>query len=98
MHEFWLTEGGETALVTSYNIIPFDLSYPPYNVMNQQGWLTQGVFQELRLPLDGCCSDGSRPIMLTIETLGSCRTLLMSVETGGHRVRLSTIRGSFRGH
>jgi hypothetical protein len=47
MHEFWLTEGGETALITSYNIIPVDLSYPPYNVMDQQGWLTQGVFQEI---------------------------------------------------
>jgi hypothetical protein len=39
MHEFWLTESDETALVTSYNIVPFDLSYPPYDVMDQQGWL-----------------------------------------------------------
>jgi hypothetical protein len=47
MHEFWLTEGGETAMVSSYQIIPVDLAYPPYNVMGQQGWMTQGVFQEI---------------------------------------------------
>jgi hypothetical protein len=49
MHEFWLTEDGETAMITAYSIIPVDLSYPPYDVMNQQGWLSQGVFQEINI-------------------------------------------------
>lgn len=49
MHEFTLAEDGETALVTAYSIIPVDLSYPPYNVTEQQGWLSQGVFQEINI-------------------------------------------------
>ena len=49
-HEFQLTPDGETALLTSYQTIPFDLSAPQYgNVTNQQGWLQQGVFQEVNV-------------------------------------------------
>jgi len=49
-HEFRLTPGGETAMLTSYQTIPFDLSAPQYgNVTNQQGWLQQGVFQEVNV-------------------------------------------------
>ncbi|KAM0714038.1 hypothetical protein Q7P37_011002 [Cladosporium fusiforme] len=49
MHEFTLADDGETALVTSYNIVPVDLSYPPYDVTAQQGWLNEGVFQEINV-------------------------------------------------
>lgn len=49
-HEFRLTPGGETALLTSYQTIPFDLSASQYGgVTNQQGWLQQGVFQEVNI-------------------------------------------------
>lgn len=47
-HEFQLISGGEghdTAIVTSYQTIPFDLS--KFNVTNGQGWLSQGAFQEI---------------------------------------------------
>lgn len=49
-HEFQLTPGEETALLTSYQTIPFDLSAPQYGgITGQQGWLQEGVFQEVNV-------------------------------------------------
>jgi hypothetical protein len=48
-HEYRLAQGGETALMTSYHTMAFDLSYAPYNVNNQQGWLLEGAFQEVNI-------------------------------------------------
>lgn len=48
-HEFILTPGGKSALLTSYLTIPYDLSGPPYNINAQQGWLSEGVFQEVNI-------------------------------------------------
>ena len=45
-HEFQLINDGETALLTSYQTIPFDLS----NLGIQgQGYLSEGVFQEVNV-------------------------------------------------
>jgi hypothetical protein len=45
IHEFNLINNGKSALVTIYESIPYDLS--DYNVTSGQGWLNQGVFQEI---------------------------------------------------
>lgn len=45
MHEFQLINGGSSALVTSYQAIPYDLS--SYGISSGLGWLLQGVFQEI---------------------------------------------------
>ncbi|KAF2156177.1 hypothetical protein K461DRAFT_265603 [Myriangium duriaei CBS 260.36] len=47
MHEFQLINGGETALLSSYQVIPYDLS--AYNINSGLGWVTQGVFQEINV-------------------------------------------------
>lgn len=43
MHEFQLLDDGETAIMSSYNVIPYDLSY--YNITSGLGWVDEGVFQ-----------------------------------------------------
>jgi hypothetical protein len=47
MHEFQLLNDGETAILSSYQIIPFDLSY--FNITTGLGWLSEGVFQEVNV-------------------------------------------------
>jgi hypothetical protein len=47
MHEFNVINGGETALVTAYEIVKYDLS--AYNITDGQGWVLQGVFQEVNV-------------------------------------------------
>lgn len=47
MHEFQLINDGETAIVSAYSTIPYDLT--GYNVTNGLGWLQEGVFQEIRV-------------------------------------------------
>ncbi|KAH0042657.1 hypothetical protein KCU96_g2819, partial [Aureobasidium melanogenum] len=47
MHEFQLLNNGETAIVSSYQIVPFDLSY--FNITTGLGWLSEGVFQEVNV-------------------------------------------------
>lgn len=47
MHEFQLLNDGETAIHTSYQPIPYDLS--AYGVTYGLGWLLQGVFQEVNV-------------------------------------------------
>lgn len=43
MHEFQLLDDGETAILSSYNVIPYDMSY--YNITSGLGWVDEGVFQ-----------------------------------------------------
>jgi len=48
MHEFQLVDNGNNgsnALVTSYHVIPYDLSH--WNITTGQGWLTASMFQEI---------------------------------------------------
>ncbi|KAG9557368.1 hypothetical protein KCU61_g2698, partial [Aureobasidium melanogenum] len=47
MHEFQLLNNGETAIVSSYQIVPYDLSY--FNITTGLGWLSEGVFQEVNV-------------------------------------------------
>jgi len=47
MHEFQLLNDGETAIVSAYQIVPFDLSY--FNITTGLGWLSEGVFQEVNV-------------------------------------------------
>lgn len=47
MHEFQLLNNGETAILSSYQIIPYDLSY--FNITTGLGWLSEGVFQEVNV-------------------------------------------------
>ncbi|KAI5268156.1 hypothetical protein E4T47_07852 [Aureobasidium subglaciale] len=47
MHEFQLLNEGETAIISAYQIIPFDLSY--FNITTGLGWLSEGVFQEVNV-------------------------------------------------
>lgn len=48
MHEFQLFgPQGDTAVVTAYQTIPYDLS--GYNISSGLGWLQEGVFQEIRV-------------------------------------------------
>ena len=47
MHEFQLVNGGESALLSSYQAIPYDLS--AFNITSGLGWLLQGVFQEVNV-------------------------------------------------
>lgn len=46
-HEFNLINNGETALLTSYPVMPYDLS--AYNITTGLGWLVQGQFQEVNV-------------------------------------------------
>ncbi|KAK8200679.1 hypothetical protein M8818_005994 [Zalaria obscura] len=46
-HEFQLLNNGETAILSAYEVIPADLSY--FNITTGQGWLSQGVFQEVNV-------------------------------------------------
>jgi len=47
MHEFQLLDkpSGATAIMTSYRAIPYDLS--ALNITTGQGWLLEGMFQEI---------------------------------------------------
>lgn len=47
MHEFQLLNNGESAILTSYQVIPYDLS--GFNITSGQGWLLEGVFQEVHV-------------------------------------------------
>lgn len=47
LHEFTLLNGGESALLISYQPVPYDLS--AYGVTTGQGWIMDGVFQEINL-------------------------------------------------
>ena len=47
MHEFQLLDDGETAVLSSYNIIPYDLSV--FNITTGLGWISEGVFQEVNV-------------------------------------------------
>lgn len=47
MHEFQLIDDGETALLSAYHTIPYDLT--GYNVTDGLGWLQEGVFQEIHV-------------------------------------------------
>ncbi|PSK45242.1 hypothetical protein B9Z65_2382 [Elsinoe australis] len=47
MHEFQLIGDGQTAVVASYQAIPYDLS--GFNITSGMGWLSQGVFQEVNV-------------------------------------------------
>jgi hypothetical protein len=47
MHEFQLLNDSETAILSSYQIVPFDLSY--FNITSGLGWLSEGVFQEVNI-------------------------------------------------
>lgn len=47
MHEFELTEGGETALMTVYQPRQYDLS--GYGIGNGLGWLVESIFQEVNV-------------------------------------------------
>ena len=44
-HEFNIDPTGKKALMTIYNQQPYDLS--AYNITGGQGWILQGVFQEV---------------------------------------------------
>lgn len=45
MHEFQLLNDGESALVVTYQTIPYDLT--AYGVTSGLGWLQEAVFQEI---------------------------------------------------
>lgn len=47
MHEFSLISGGDTALAISYQPTPMDLT--AYGITSGQGWIMQGVFQEINV-------------------------------------------------
>ncbi|EON61725.1 hypothetical protein W97_00941 [Coniosporium apollinis CBS 100218] len=47
MHEFSLISGGDTALAISYQPAPMDLT--AYGITFGQGWIMQGVFQEINV-------------------------------------------------
>ncbi|THV85390.1 hypothetical protein D6D02_08023 [Aureobasidium pullulans] len=47
MHEFQLLNDGDTAILSAYQIVPFDLSY--FNITTGLGWLSEGVFQEVNV-------------------------------------------------
>jgi len=47
MHEFQLLNDGESALLSSYQVIPYDLS--GFGITSGMGWLSQGVFQEVNV-------------------------------------------------
>lgn len=47
MHEFQLLNDGETAILSAYQIVPYDLSY--FNITTGLGWLSEGVFQEVNV-------------------------------------------------
>lgn len=47
MHEFQLVDDGETALVSAYRTVPYDLT--GYNVTNGLGWIQEGVFQAIKV-------------------------------------------------
>ena len=44
-HEFNLINGGETALMTIYAPLQYDLS--SFNITTGQGWIMEGIFQEV---------------------------------------------------
>ena len=44
-HEFLTLNNGETALMTIYHPLQYDLS--AYNITSGQGWIMEGVFQEV---------------------------------------------------
>ncbi|GAB7354810.1 hypothetical protein MBLNU459_g5200t1 [Dothideomycetes sp. NU459] len=43
LHEFQLLDDGETAILSAYQVIPYDLS--SYNITGGLGWIDEGVFQ-----------------------------------------------------
>lgn len=47
MHEFQLLNDGETAIISAYQVIPYDLS--SFNITSGLGWLLEGVFQEINV-------------------------------------------------
>lgn len=47
MHEFQLLNDGETAILSAYEIIPYDLS--AFNITTGLGWISEGVFQEVNV-------------------------------------------------
>ena len=47
MHEFQLLDDGERAILSSYNIIPYDLS--AFNITTGLGWISEGVFREVNV-------------------------------------------------
>jgi hypothetical protein len=47
MHEFQLLNNGETAILSSYQIVPYDLSH--FNITTGLGWLSEGIFQEVNV-------------------------------------------------
>lgn len=46
-HEFQLLNNGETAILSAYRVIPYDLS--GFNITSGQGWLSEGMFQEVNV-------------------------------------------------
>ena len=46
-HEFKLTNNSETALITIYNQIPYDLSR--LGITRSQGWISDSRFQEVNI-------------------------------------------------
>ena len=46
-HEFKLAENGQTALVTIYQQLPYDLSR--LNISDRTGWIMNSVFQEINI-------------------------------------------------
>lgn len=47
MHEFQLLDDGETAIMSAYEVVPYDLS--AFNITTGLGWISQGVFQEVNV-------------------------------------------------
>ncbi|KAL1638668.1 hypothetical protein SLS58_008700 [Diplodia intermedia] len=47
MHEFRLVDGGRGALVSVYQVAPYDLS--PFGMADGVGWIVEGAFQEVRV-------------------------------------------------